>query len=436
MQCMSQAPNQNHSTADDATDVVRALRAAGHVAYFAGGCVRDVLLGVEPKDYDVATDAPPERVRELFKKTQAVGQAFGVILVRIGQSVIEVATFRTDGVYADGRRPSSVSFTDAEHDAQRRDFTINGLFYDPLEHRVIDFVDGQIDLQNRVLRAIGDPATRFNEDYLRLLRAIRFAARFDLNIDPQTLLAIEAAAPHLTKISGERVADELRRMLTPPTRSIAFTLLWKHGLLDGLCDAIATSHSKKARPLDPSRSLLMHLSPGAPITFGLAWLAAMIDRDWHTLHINHLGTITPDVTRRRVSSAKSTLKLSNDELDEMSNVSKQVHALLTTREPGVAMLKRFLASRSAGSSRALLDAFSAIGVAVEIIAPLKQRFEALEKTDFAPLPLVTGDDLVRAGFSPGPAFKKVLDSLYDAQLEGKVNDPAAAMQLAVRLLSK
>src|SRR5690348_11567666 len=169
---------------EDAVQIVQALRAAGHAAYFAGGCVRDLLLGMEPKDYDVATDAPPQKVRSLFRNTQAVGQAFGVILVRLGRSVVEVATFRSDGAYVDGRRPSEVRFTTAEEDARRRDFTINGLFLDPLgagtepgvEGRVIDYVGGREDLRAKVIRAIGDPDARFEEDHLRLLRAVRFAA--------------------------------------------------------------------------------------------------------------------------------------------------------------------------------------------------------------------------------------------------------------------
>src|SRR5688572_18826647 len=171
------------ATREDALAVVRRLRDAGHVAYFAGGCVRDQLLGLEPKDYDVATDAPPDRVRQLFSNTQAVGAAFGVILVRHRKSQTEVATFRTDLKYVDGRRPEGVVFTTAEEDARRRDFTINGMFYDPVEDKVIDYVEGQADLQNRVLRAIGDPEHRIDEDRLRMLRAVRFAARFGLTID-------------------------------------------------------------------------------------------------------------------------------------------------------------------------------------------------------------------------------------------------------------
>src|SRR5688572_30028855 len=226
----SDQPPEIHSTRQDALAVVQRLRGAGHVAYFAGGCVRDLLLGLEPKDYDVATDAPPDRVRELFKRTQAVGQAFGVILVRVGRSQVEVATFRAEGKYLDGRRPSEVRFTTAEEDAKRRDFTINGLFLDPVTDEVIDYVGGQEDLKNNVLRAIGDPRVRFEEDYLRLLRAVRFVARFNMNLDPETAKAIRAGAANLKAISPERVADELRLMLTPATRKVAWPNLENYGL--------------------------------------------------------------------------------------------------------------------------------------------------------------------------------------------------------------
>src|SRR5688572_4647494 len=226
-----QPPNPGGKRSDrgDAVAVVRRLREAGHVAYFAGGCVRDLLLGRQPKDYDVATDAPPARVRKLFANTQAVGAAFGVILVRDGRSTIEVATFRADGAYADGRHPMEVRFTTAEEDAARRDFTINGLFLDPLDGdgdgRVLDFVGGRDDLDAGVIRAIGEPERRFEEDHLRLLRAVRFAARLGFGVESKTAAAIRLHAPQLKRISPERIADELRVMLTPPTRGDAWRLL-------------------------------------------------------------------------------------------------------------------------------------------------------------------------------------------------------------------
>src|SRR4051812_6760839 len=212
-------PGGKQNDRADAAAVVRRLRGAGHVAYFAGGCVRDLLLGRDPKDYDVATDAPPDRVRGLFRRTQAVGQAFGVILVYEGRSQVEVATFRSDGAYLDGRHPTGVRFTTAEEDAQRRDFTINGLFLDPLkdaplDDQVIDYVGGRADLRAGIVRAIGDPERRFGEDFLRLLRAPRFAARLGFTIEPNTAAAIRRHAAQLSRISPERVGEELRTMLT------------------------------------------------------------------------------------------------------------------------------------------------------------------------------------------------------------------------------
>jgi poly(A) polymerase len=210
----------------DALAVLKRLRDAGFVAYFAGGCVRDKLLGRQPVDWDVATDAPPKKVAELFAAAQAVGEAFGVVLVRHRKSVVEVATFRADGAYEDGRRPSSVRFTSAEEDAKRRDFTVNGLFLDPLGNRIIDFVGGQEDLKANRLRAIGNASERFAEDHLRLLRAVRLAARFDFQIEPETAKAMKLVAGRLAGISPERIADELRLMLTPATRTLAWKLLW------------------------------------------------------------------------------------------------------------------------------------------------------------------------------------------------------------------
>src|SRR6185312_6460529 len=186
---------------DDAVVVLKRLRDAGYVAYFAGGCVRDLLLGIEPKDFDVATDAPPDRVRQIFRNAQAVGAAFGVILVRQGGSQIEVATFRAEAGYDDGRHPTVVRFTTAQNDAQRRDFTINGLFYDPVTEEVIDYVGGQEDIKARTVRAIGEAAARFDEDSLRLLRAVRFSARLGFKIDSTTAAAIKQHAPQLKRIS-------------------------------------------------------------------------------------------------------------------------------------------------------------------------------------------------------------------------------------------
>ena len=214
-----------------ATEVVRTLQQAGFRALWAGGCVRDELLGLTPNDYDVATDARPEQVANLFRRSIAIGAAFGVVEV-IGPRgddrqhlTVEVATFRSDGVYIDGRRPESVTFSSPELDAQRRDFTINGMFFDPIAGQLHDFVGGQIDLEAKVLRAIGDPVARFTEDKLRVLRAVRIAARFELSIDPATLAAAQQIAAQIIVVSAERIAEELRKLLTHPTRARGVKLL-------------------------------------------------------------------------------------------------------------------------------------------------------------------------------------------------------------------
>src|SRR5687768_16980392 len=324
---MSKPPPRTPDARDDALAVVRRLREAGHVAYFAGGCVRDQLMGREPKDYDVATDAPPARVRELFTKTDAVGAAFGVILVRQRRSMIEVATFRTDGSYADGRRPTEVTFSTAEEDAKRRDFTINGLFFDPVENKVIDYVGGQQDLKNNVLRAIGRPDDRFAEDHLRLLRAIRFAARFNLTIEPATDEAIARHAPHLARISPERIAEELRLMLTPPTRVRAWVLLQRYAL-DAVVFRFLQPPAQPAHPevVGGRGTVFERVAPSEPISFGLALAAAAVEvtlgrlrdlSDWPNLSV-----------RQVVKALRQALRVSNDVSDELEGTLYGLEFLL------------------------------------------------------------------------------------------------------------
>ena len=323
--------------------VLKRLREAGHVAYFAGGCVRDELLGLTPKDFDIATDAPPDRVRQLFTNTQAVGAAFGVILVRHSQSVIEVATFRTDLEYHDGRRPQGVKFTTAEEDAQRRDFTINGLFLDPIENRVIDYVGGQADLNAKVLRAIGNPDQRFAEDHLRLLRAIRFASRFALQIDPLTATAIKAHAHELPRINPERIGDELRRMLTSTTRIIAWRLLWQFELLPVIFRQLPKHFTGKPYYDRHSSPIFENLVPEESVSFGLALAALLLCYRHHAAglpDIRTLLTATEILIVARV--CRASLKLSNFELDELAG-SLDVLPLLNDTPPGIATMKRFLA---------------------------------------------------------------------------------------------
>lgn len=423
------------SNRQDALAVLRRLREAGHVAYFAGGCVRDLLLAQEPKDYDVATDAPPSRVRELFGNTQAVGAAFGVILVRHHRSQIEVATFRADGVYADGRHPEQVRFTTAEEDAKRRDFTINGLFLDPMTDQVIDYVGGQEDLRARRIRAIGNPAERFNEDSLRLLRAVRFSARLGFAIEPVTAAAIIGHAPQLKRISPERIAEELRIMLTPTTRAAAWRRLWELQLIDTLYRFCR--FPRRDAPLGEGY-LFDSVAPGEPIPFGLALAAAgvcyRLKMDQSLTDVRQLFSRTE--VGDLAQAMRQALKISNDESEQMRGTLAGVEPLLADAMPGVARLKRFLAEPTAAESRKLMAALAARGLHTERIAALQRELSQLEKTEFAPAPLLNGDVLTARGLRPGPMFKRILDSVYDAQLEGKITTQEEAVKLALDMAAR
>ena len=419
---------------EDALAVVRALYTAGHIAYFAGGCVRDLLLQLEPKDYDVATDAVPEKVRSLFRNTQAVGQAFGVILVRQGQSVIEVATFRTDGEYVDGRRPSEVRFTTAEEDARRRDFTINGLFLDPIEDRILDFVGGKQDLERKILRAIGEPDARFEEDHLRLMRAVRFAARFNLDIETRTRAAILNHAPQLARISPERVGEEMRLMLTPATRVKAWQYLGDLGLLPVVLRFLQEK-SRRPNYIDKYYwPLFPEVSPGAPIGFGVALAALTLSYrqnvvDGDTAGRNLLTTLE---IRKSVQACRKSMKISNAEADAMTQ-TMQVDHLLRDEPPSIAKMKRFIASPFSEEARKLLDALNKANSSLTRILWLQEQFIKLEQSDCSPPPFVTGDDLTAAGLHPGPLFKRVLETVYDAQLEDRITSKDAALELSLQL---
>ncbi len=325
-------------------------------------CLRDTLLGQKPKDFDVATDAPPQRVRELFGNTQAVGAAFGVILVRIRRSQIEVATFRHDGKYLDGRRPSEVQFTTAEEDAKRRDFTINGLFLDPLkpgtpDEQVIDYVGGRDDLRRRIVRAIGEPERRFEEDHLRLLRAVRFASRLGFDVEPRTEEAIRNHADQLARISPERAGEELRVMLTPPTRVRAWVLLGQYGLKNvifrflDIPGLIADQMNGRDRIFDC-------LAPGRPVPFGLSLAAAALEHAWWRLPSS--SDIRPLLERpivlRMTRALRQSLKISNDESEEMQQTLEGLVPMLRDDPPAVCTVKRFLARPTAPLARELLAA--------------------------------------------------------------------------------
>ncbi|MCC6423174.1 MAG: CCA tRNA nucleotidyltransferase [Phycisphaerales bacterium] len=427
-------PTKPRSSRQDAMDVLSQLRKGGFIAYFAGGCVRDQLLGLQPKDFDIATNATPKQVQEQFSNTQAVGAAFGVILVRRRQSVIEVATFRSDASYQDGRHPSAVHFSTPQEDAQRRDFTINGLFFDPLEDRVIDFVGGQADLSNHLLRAIGEADERFAEDHLRLLRAMRFASRFNLTIEPKTAEAIVRHAKSLIRISPERIAEELRMMLTPPTRAGAWPRLWEFGLLEPIF-RFGPPPTAQNRKFNPARSIFLAVSPDDVIDFPLALAAGSLCYQSHESPANadFQMLLSDPFARKLVRAVRQSLKISNEETDRMEVILRGVGGLLQDAMPSVAQLKRFYAHPTAPDAIRLLLALQQMGVRADRIGWLRERFSELESVDCAPIPLISGEDLLAAGLSAGPQFKRILYEVYDAQLEGRVQDKSEAMGLALKL---
>lgn len=393
-----------------AVAILRRLQEYGHVAYLAGGCVRDALLGREPKDYDVATDADPDRVRLLFKRSRFVGEAFGVVRVHMMGYDIEVATFRLEWGYTDGRRPGKVKFTDAQHDAQRRDFTINGLFEDPLapdkDRRIIDYVGGRADLDRGVIRAIGNPDDRFGEDYLRMLRAVRFAARLGFTIEPTTAAAIAPLAANLEKISRERIGQEMQLMLSIPDaarRTAAVATLQQTQL-----DAPALDEEHLDAPIETVAALEDDVDYATVLA---AWLG---DR--------HGPEADPEPIIKRWRKA---LCLSNDDRDALAHVLKKAAAASEWSGIGKAARKRLLADAAWPQALALLRARAGHEDAV---AAIDADSPALLAEGVAPAPWITGEDLIAMGRKPGPDFSRLLDAVYDAQLDGAVADREQALQ--------
>ncbi|QNN24008.1 CCA tRNA nucleotidyltransferase [Planctomycetales bacterium ZRK34] len=409
---------------------VRRLQQQGHVAYFAGGCVRDQIMGAQPVDYDIATDAPPDVVRGLFKPAHLVGQAFGVVRVRVDGVWLEVATFRLEWGYADGRRPDHVEFTDAEHDAQRRDFTINGLFYDPVADRVIDYVDGQRDIERRVIRAIGVPGERFAEDYLRMLRAARFAARLNFEIDPATAEAIKVNASKLGQISRERIGAELQLMFEREGR--AHAARWIDELhLD--------APSLNGQSVDREPICLTALDEAADYPAALA--AWVIDRHMDPHRPADRVALVDALDRIKVVQIarrwRGALMLSNDQRDGLQEALLTLPRMVMWADLNTAQRKRLMAREDWARLSALLKAVLTLCPHGDFdMAGFDRDTAALAAEGVAPTPLITGDDLVAAGLSPGPMFKQILDHVYDAQLTGSVDTFDQAMQLAKALAER
>jgi len=420
-----------------ARHIVRELKSSGHQAYFVGGCVRDLLLGGEPKDYDVATDARPDQITALFPKAELVGAHFGVVLVHNSGAHVEVATFRSDHAYEDGRHPVDVEFeTDPHQDVLRRDFTINALLLDPDRNEVLDFVGGQADLRNRLVRAIGDPETRFREDHLRLLRAVRFAARLNYQIEAETLGAIRRLHRLILRVSAERIRDELVRILTDGGARYGFELLDETGLLSDILPEVAAMKGV-AQPPDyhpegdvwthtllmleqlrhPSATLalgvLLH-DVGKPPTFRVA------DRIRFDGHVEKGVEMAETILGR--------LRFSGDHIRQVTALVANHMRFKDAPQMKVSTLKRFLRLENFREHLELhrLDCISSHGH-LDNYELVKQKMQELPEEEIRPKPLITGTDLIAAGYQPGPAFARILAAVEDAQLESRIQTREDAM---------
>ena len=404
-----------------ALEVVRRLRAANFEAYWAGGCVRDGLLGKEPKDYDVATSATPDQIRGLFgrPRTLALGAAFGVITIlgprRAGQ--VEVATFRQDTGYSDGRHPDSVRFSNAREDAQRRDFTVNGLFYDPVAQQVIDYVGGQDDLDRRVIRAVGDPIERFSEDKLRMLRAVRFSAAYEFSLEAKTLEAIGRMASEITVVSPERISKEMQRILIDENRATGMRLLLETGLAAVILPEVVPNNQKLREGFQRSLRVIDRFNaPG----FSLV-LAGL-------LHDRVDAADAKEVCRR--------WRLSNRHSDRVTWLVANHLALKGARTKRWSELQKILVAEGIDDLLTLSEAECQVdGVVTREIDWCRSLLERpAEELD--PPPLLSGDDLISHGVVPGPNYGVLLQRVRDAQLDEKVRSREEALALVDRMLAE
>jgi poly(A) polymerase len=467
---------------DFSISIIRTLREHGHQAYLVGGCVRDLLLGREPADYDVTTDATPKEVMRIFPQTYAVGVQFGVVLIPLPKSflnasqqnqtvipseaetsrsevpaqsrdlvlrqshhdAVEVATFRSDIGYSDGRHPDQVRFSKiAQEDVQRRDFTINGLLLDPISNVVLDYVGGRGDLEAKIIRTIGDPAQRFAEDKLRMLRAVRFAARFHYTIEPKTLSAIQQLAPQIHQVSRERVRDELTKMLTEGHARQAFLLLDQSGLLKEVLPEIEKMKGVEQPPqFHPEGDVFIHtllllekLPHPCPAT--LAWGALL-----HDVGKPPTFRVAPDRIRfdghvevgvKMAEEICRRLRFSNDDTEQVLALVNNHMRFANVQQMKDSTFKKFVRMPRFDEHLALhrIDCLSSHGDLTSYNFT-REKIASMPPEAVRPAPLITGEDLIAAGYPPGPRFKEILTAVEDAQLEGRLHSPQEAMKFVKR----
>ncbi|MFY9987520.1 MAG: CCA tRNA nucleotidyltransferase [Chthoniobacterales bacterium] len=425
-----------------ATKLVRRLWESGFLAYFAGGCVRDALLRKQPKDIDIATDAKPDEVQKLFARTVAVGAKFGVVRVLDEGFEFEVATFRSDGVYLDGRRPVSVTFSSPGEDARRRDFTINGMFYDPVEDQVVDFVGGRSDLERRLIRAIGEPKERFSEDHLRLLRAVRFAAALDFEIEPATWKAVTENAHQIKTVSQERIRDELVKIMADSHRVRGLDLLDQSGLLQNILPEVNRTHGCEQPPqfhpegdvyvhtrlmlslLPADASPLLALSVllhdiGKPVTYSF-------DEVDQRIRFNGHDQVGADMA----VEIMTRLRFSNEEIETVVEAIRHHMVFKDTPNMRPAKLRRFMGRQNFPLELELhrVDCLGSHGD-LQTYDLLVNKQKEFENEPIIPPPLLTGRDLIALGLKPSPRFGEILEAVQTAQLDGEIKDRSGALKL-------
>jgi len=433
--------NLNSKAAQAAYRVAEKLKSEQHHVVFAGGCVRDFLMKKTPQDFDLATSATPDEVESIFPKTVAVGKQFGVILVIDHDEQIEVTTFRRDGGYCDGRHPSEISFTDDKEDALRRDFTVNGLFYDPFSRQVLDYVGGEADLQKKVIRAIGDPAKRFEEDKLRLLRAVRFAANLDFSIEANTWREVVRLAPQIHQVSPERIRDELVKIFTRPGAARGFDLLSESGLMREILPEVEAMRGVQQQPdFHPEGDVFVHTrllmekldQPSVTLAFAalfhdIAKPVTAGKRDDGRITFYEHAPIGAEMTR----GIMKRLRFSNQMIDDTAILVANHMKFGDAMKMRSGKLKMFIAHEQFQEGLELhrIDCMSCHGM-LENYHFLQEKQKALTAEELKPKPFLSGHDLLALGMAAGPAMKPFLEEVYILQLEGQFKDKAEALDWA------
>ena len=429
-----------------ALHIVESLKKANFLAYFAGGCVRDLIMRRAPKDYDIATTARPEDIEEIFPKCVPVGKQFGVMIVIQGVHQFEVATFRREGPYRDGRHPEGVSFTTPEEDANRRDFTVNGLFYDPLKRKIIDYVGGRGDIRKKLIKTIGRPHERFQEDRLRLLRAVRFAANLGFAIEATTWAAIEELRKEIHSVSQERVRDELIKMFTRSHAGRGLELLSESGLLQEVLPEIEKMKGVEQPPeFHPEGDVFIHTkmlmdqleSPSVALAFGALFHDVgkpdTFSDEGGRIHFYSHPKVGGDITRKIMAR----LRFSNREITDVVSCVENHMKFANVKEMRLGKLKQFVARENFPTELELhrIDCLARHGK-LELHRFLKHKLREFKKEELKPKRFITGDDLIALGIKPGPAMKEMLEEAYALQLEGKVKSRNAGMDWAKKQFLK